>query len=198
MRPTLMLTLTTIALLLGASGTTQAQIKSPGSHARYGVELEPHLVFQWAGHEYWNEDGIGLGVRASIPVIQDGPVRTINNNFAITFGLDWSHVDDCGPWNNDLCSSDEFWIPVAAQWNFFLTDSISLFPELGLAFQHSRVSLDGAIPGCGRNDWCDGEDTDTDIELVLWLGARFGLSDDIALTLRLGTPSLLFGVSFLL
>ena len=39
---------------------------------------------------------------------------------------------------------------------------------------------------------------DTDVELVMWLGVRFQLQDTFALTLRLGTPSLLLGASFYL
>jgi hypothetical protein len=189
------------SLATNAVGSAHAQIKSPGRHAHYDAELEPHLVFQWADDPFWDDDGIGLGFRASIPLIEDGPVKTINNNMAISFGLDWAHFDNCGRWDTDLCGADDFWIPVVVQWNFFLSDVVSLFPELGLGIQHSRWNWDGYNPaGCnridGRNVCSDG--TDTDIELVLWLGARFNVSEDIALTLRLGVPSLLFGVSFML
>jgi hypothetical protein len=45
------------------------------------------------------------------------------------------------------------------------------------------------------NDYDDG-DGDIDIELVLWLGVRFHLARSFALTLRLGTPSILLGASF--
>lgn len=184
------------ALVLTSSA--QAQIKSPGQHPRYSAELEPHLVFQWSNNRWYDDDGIGVGLRASIPVIDNGPIETINNNFAISFGLDWAHFDDCG--NSNFCGSDDFWIPVVMQWNFFLSKVVSLFPELGLGIQYSRYNWEGAIPGGCRNfngnDICD--DSDLDIDLVLWLGARFMVSDSIGLTLRLGTPSLTFGVSFLL
>jgi hypothetical protein len=187
------------ALLLASSAS--AQIKSPRSHPHYGVELEPHLVVQWADEPYWDDTGIGVGLRASIPVIEDGPINSINNSLAIGFGLDWAHFDDCGPWN-DVCDANDFWFPLVVQWNFFLTKSISLFGEFGLAFQYSTLDWDGPIPGnCARINGvniCNNDVDDLDVELVLWLGARFLLSDNIALTLRLGSPSLLFGVSILL
>ena len=189
------------ALVLLANATASAQIKSPHSHPHYGVELEPHLVVQWADEPYWQDTGIGLGLRASIPVIPDGPITTINNSLAVGFGLDWAHFDDCGPYN-DLCDAEDFWIPIVVQWNFYVTKAISLFPELGLAFQYSVLDWDGDIPGdCRRingRDICDNDVDDLDVELVLWFGARFAVSDTIAFTLRLGTPSLLFGVSFFL
>jgi hypothetical protein len=187
--------------LLFIASSASAQIRNPRSHAHYGVELEPHLVVQWADEPYWDDTGIGVGLRASIPVIPDGPINSINNSLAVGFGLDWAHFDGCGRFN-DVCDANDFWIPLVLQWNFYLTRAISLFGEFGLALQYSTLDWDGPIPGnCGRIngvDICNDDVDDLDIELVLWLGARFALGDNVALTIRLGTPSLLFGVSFFL
>ena len=184
-------------VLLGAS-TAQADIRSPQDHPE--VELAPHLVLQWADEPAWDDDGIGLGLHAGIPVISRGPITTINNSFAVAFGLDWSHFDDaCGPWAlnpDDDCSADDFWLPIMAQWNFFFSDVISAFIDLGLAIEYER--WDDVACGGGRNwYWCNDED-DIDVELVLWLGVRFHLARSFALTLQLGTPSLLLGASFFL
>ncbi|HKP56027.1 MAG TPA: hypothetical protein VJV78_04895 [Polyangiales bacterium] len=187
-------------LVLGLWSTSAAaQIRSPGSHPRYGVELEPHLVIQWSNEPYWNDAGIGVGLRASIPLIQQGPVTTINNSLALGFGFDWAHFD-CGPY--DTCDSSDLWFPVVVQWNFFITPAISLFPELGLGIQYSWLDWDGRVPNdCVRiqgTNICDDDVDDVDVHLVFWFGARFQLSKDIALVLRLGIPSLLFGPSFFL
>ncbi len=187
-------------LATSAAHVAHAQIKSPGAHEHYAAELEPHLVYQWSDQPWWNDDGIGVGFRASIPVIQDGPVKTINNNLAISFGLDWAHFGNCGPYNNDICSANDFWVPIVVQWNFFLSDVVSVFPELGLAVQHSSLSWNGPVPGgCQRvNGYnvCVGDSSHTDLQPVLWLGARFTLARSFALTVRLGTPSLLLGAAF--
>jgi hypothetical protein len=181
-------------VLLGSAGSAEAQRRG-ARHPYYGVELEPHLVWQWTGDEWSREDGIGVGLRASIPVIEDGPLISFSNNLAVTFGLDWAHFDDecrtAGRWND--CDEDDFWVPLAVQWNFFITDVISLFPELGLGFRNAVWSNDYF---CDRDDDCD--DSDLEVHLVFYLGARFRVGDRIALTMRLGTPSLLFGVSFFL
>ncbi len=75
--------LTAAALTLAS--TAQAQIGRPGAHERYTAEVEPHLVLQ-----HTDDDGIGLGIRASFPIIDNGPIRTINNSLALGVGLECS------------------------------------------------------------------------------------------------------------
>lgn len=184
--------LTAAALTL--TTTAQAQIDREGAHERYTVELEPHLVLQ-----HTDNDGIGVGLRASFPIIDNGPVTTINNSLALGVGLDWSHwEDDCwGPADGfDGCDGNDFWIPMVVQWNFFFSDLISAFPEIGIGLEYE--SWEGDYRDfCGRFD-CDDDDGDLDVELVLWLGVRFHLAREFALTVRLGTPSILIGASFFL
>lgn len=190
-------------LTLGfCASTARAEIGRPRSHIHYGAELEPHLVVQWDGSPAWGSDGIGVGFRASFPVVQDGPVPSINNSLAIGVGLDWAHFgENCygpGPGRPVYnCAANDFWIPIVVQWNFFFSDLISAFPELGLAIHHTR--WDGNL--CQQNNnfyYCGNNFSDTGVDLVLWLGVRFHLSKAFALTLRLGTPSLLLGASFFL
>ena len=66
-------TQTCVALaLLSAPAMASAQIKQPGAHQRYSVELEPHLVVQWS--ESCASDGFGPGFRATIPFLDNGPI----------------------------------------------------------------------------------------------------------------------------
>jgi hypothetical protein len=189
-----------VAVLMAASA--KAQINRPGAHLRYGAEVDAHLVVQWEDEPIWHDEGLGLGVHVAIPVIDNGPVTTINNSLAVAFGLDWANFGDTcelpGTESDDDCSANDFWLPVVAQWNFYFSKTISAFPELGLAIQHSR--WDSGF--CRRNNGdyvrCEDSGSDTDVELVMWLGVRFHLQDTFALTLRIGTPSLLLGASFYL
>jgi hypothetical protein len=176
-----------------APSTAKAQIDRPGAHLGYTAEVEPHLVLQ-----HTDDDGIGIGLRASFPIIDNGPVKTINNNLALGIGFDWSHWDDECPGGPDFddCDGNDFWIPLVVQWNFFFTDLISAFPELGIGLEYETWDRDYG-PFCRGNDYCD-DDGDIDIELVLWLGVRFHLAREVALTVRLGTPSILIGASFFL
>jgi hypothetical protein len=195
------------AFLIGFATTLSAAarsvVKTPGEHPQYSVELEPHLVFDWAGAPGPHAEGFGAGFRASIPLFHNGPIDTINNNMAITFGFDWSRGSHaCGPWRDaarqgwvEDCHIDSFWFPVALQWNFFLTDIISVFGEPGLAIVHYRWNH---WERCWAPGHCEANGAETRLRPVLWGGARFLVSDRIGITVRLGYPSVTAGVSFLL
>ena len=82
-------------LTLVVAPLASAQIKRPGAHPKYSFELEPHLVLDWGNHDGpGNDEGIGLGLRATIPFLDNGPISKINNNMGIGFGLDWAHNGD--------------------------------------------------------------------------------------------------------
>jgi hypothetical protein len=191
-----------------APAAAQSIIKQPGNHPNYSLEIEPHLVFQWDNRAF-ADDGFGPGVRFNVPFLDNGPIRTINNNMAIGFGLDitfgdnncrwWWNRFDRGDWPDDGedCSVTEVWLPVALQWNFFLTDVISVFGEPGLAIAHRRWSWEWYCEGAGGRI-CDYDDSDTDLELVFWGGGRFMFSDTIGATVRIGTPYVSAGINFLL
>ena len=71
------------------------------------------------------------------------------------------------------------------QWNFWFTPHWSAFGEPGLVL---RI----------RDDDNFHNDDDLDLDIALYVGGRFNFNDQIALTLRLGTPASSFGVSFFL
>jgi hypothetical protein len=175
----------------------ECQIKRPGAHPQYSVELEPHLLIQhdrsWRGRD----EGWGPGIRATIPLVQNGPIPQINNNIGIGFGLDWAMYDDCDDyWALSDCGTDFVWIPVVAQWNFFLTPVISVFGEPGAAFMYRKFHFEGACPNAD-DDECDDSDFDP-FEPVFFAGGRFLFSETIGLVVRLGTPYVSVGATFLM
>ncbi len=195
--------------LLAAPSAAQAQsiIRQPGNHPNYAVEVEPHLAFQWTGH-YGSGDGIGPGVRVNIPFVHNGPIQKINNSMGITFGMDITFSDGGPSWcygryprdlwiNGEDCSVTEFWLPVAMQWNFYLTKVISVFGEPGFAIAHRRWNYDLLCPN-NPNNRCDYDFTDTDVEFVLWGGGRFMFSDTVGATVRIGYPMITAGINILL
>jgi hypothetical protein len=194
------------AAVLLASPAASAQIKQPGAHPDYSVEIEPHFVFQWT-NTVWGEEGFGGGVRFNVPLMDNGPIDKINNNMAIGFGLDYVHFDDiCRHWwgrwwsdprRGDNCSADVFWFPVVLQWNFFLTPIISVFGEPGFAIAHRRFEWEWWCGGAG-GAVCEYDDTDTDLEFVFWAGARFMFSESVGATVRVGTPYISAGINFML
>lgn len=194
----------TVALLVCLTGrVSRAQIKEPGAHPRYSVELEPHLTLQWIDRPVTKE-GFGAGLRASIPIFFNGPVPQINNNMAISFGLDWSHFSfNCQRFGDAAldCSWDTYWIPIVAQWNFFVHPSISVFGEPGFAIVHTVADISGYCDDIPTAPVCAGGTTDSATDLfepVLYAGARFRLTDSFGILVRLGIPHISLGAGFLL
>ncbi len=196
--------LASAVVALPSVASAASVIKQPGAHPKYDFELEPHFVFQW-DNRFGDDDGFGPGVRFNIPFLDNGPISKINNNMAIGVGLDLTFGDnDCGwwwrgrgPWDNRHdCSVTEVWVPVVLQWNFFLTDIISVFGEPGFAFVHRSWDWQWYCDGNG-GPICDFDDSDNDLEFVFWGGARFQFSDAIGATVRVGSPYVSVGINIL-
>jgi hypothetical protein len=197
------------ALCLLLPVTASAQIKSPGAHPAYAVELEPHVIVQWANEPYWSDEGFGLGLRATIPFLDNGPVRTINNNMGIGFGLDVAFFDDCDDewywryWDRSVlpsgwdCSAQDWMLPVVVQWNFFFTPVVSVAAEAGLNISYERISAEGPC-SWEPDGWCEGDDSDVDLEPLFWGGGRFLFGNTVGLMVRLGTPYISLGMSILI
>jgi len=142
-------------------------IKRAGDHPHYAFEAEPHLLLGWRELR----DGPGAGFRATIVIVDNGFVRTINNSVGIGFGFD---VDP-------IRNADRFAVPIVLQWNFWLSTHWSVLGEPGAAIQLGQ-----------------GRDPNWPARPVIYAGGRFHFSDSIALTLRAGYPDIGVGISFLL
>lgn len=195
---------TAFAGVMLVSSDAPAQIE-PLDHPRYVLEIEPHGLLWWrdASHDSWDQgQGWGLGMRVAIPVVERGIVPTVNDSLALGVGVDWGHYSHrC--WQGTLdhggdCSNNEFWIPVVAQWNVFVTRSFSLFAEPGLAIRHSRRSWpDGYCASSNGPVLCDYNDSSTGLGPVFTVGGRVG-NENLSFTFRLGWPYASVGASFFL
>jgi hypothetical protein len=160
-----------VGLILAARSARaeQAIIKQPGEHPHYFLEAEPHVLLGWRDFRELR-DGPGVGIRATIPIVFNGFVSSINNSVGIGFGFD---VDP-------IRKADHFSVPVVMQWNFWLSTHWSVFGEPGAA----------VLFGPGRGE--------RPLVPVLYAGGRLHFSQAVALTLRIGYPDVAVGVSFLL
>jgi hypothetical protein len=190
-------------LATSAARAEESTIKRPGDHPKYSVELEPHLALAFLAPTA-GSNGFGFGGRATIPIVENGFVKTINNSVGIGFGVDWLRYNDCffanGRGFTGGCSNlNSFYFPVVMQWNFFLSTHWSVFGEPGLAIHHrdwgsGLTCVDGAgrpIADCGAGP------NRTDIDpFIFFFGGRYHFSDGASLTLRIGWPYASLGVSF--
>jgi len=191
------------ALLAGPAQAEQSIIKRPGDHPRYSVELEPHLALAFLSPTA-GSNGVGIGGRATIPLLDNGFITSINNSVGIGFGLDWLHYNGCYYYNGRNyaggCDNlNSFYFPVVMQWNFFLSTHWSVFAEPGLAIHHRSWGSDLACyDGAGRALPCAGSGPNrTDVDpFILFVGGRYHFSASTSLTMRIGWPYASIGVSF--
>jgi len=145
----LVLVVCALGLVWTSPASAENLIKQPGQHNKYSWELEPHLYVRYGG--FWGHShggaGVGPGIRASIPFMHNGPIKTINNNIGITFGVDVPFF-----FNNSVA----FDVPVAFQWNFYFTKIISVIGEAGLLSSiwtgqgHTHFHAFPIVQGAGR------------------------------------------------
>ncbi len=162
---------------LASVASAQSTISSPGAHPDYTIEVEPHFVLAPWGPVSWggNRAGFGPGVRLSIPATQNGFVPSINDSVAVSFGLDWLFYGT-DYWGDTIY---QFIIPVAMQWNFWLSPAWSVFGEPGLAV------------------FASGNPDDAGVVPVFEIGARWLMGGDVAMDFRIGYPTFSIGISFL-
>lgn len=151
-----------------AEARAESVIKNPGDHPDYSFEAEPHGLIGFSGPLHGKHGALGAGFRGTVVLVDNGFIETINNSVGITFGADF------------FFGRSALFLPVAMQWNFWLTTRWSVFgePGLGLAAHHDhKVSL---------------------LHPVLMAGGRFHFNDKVSLTMRIGYPAFSIGASFFL
>lgn len=161
--------------ILAFSGTVAAPaqadesiIKNPGDHPDYTFEAEPHGLIGFGGPFRGGQLELGAGFRGTVVIVQNGFVKTINNSVGITFGGDL------------FFRSTTVLVPVAMQWNFWLSTHWSVFAEPGASFALNHAP-----------------DRDL-LGPILMLGGRYHFNDKVSLTMRVGFPAFSIGASFFL
>ena len=143
-------------------------IKNPGDHPDYRFDAEPHGLIGFGGPFRGGRGELGAGFRGTVIIVDNGFVKSINNSVGITFGGDV------------FFGRGTLMLPVAMQWNFWLSTHWSVFGEPGLVFAANRDPGRALLhPG-------------------FWVGGRYHFNDKISLTMRLGYPAFSIGASFFL
>jgi hypothetical protein len=160
-----------VAALMAAPSAAQADesiIKNPGDHPDYRFEAEPHGLLGYGGPFDRGRADFGLGFRGTVILMDNGFIKTINNSVGISFGGDifFRHTT--------------FFLPVALQWNFWLSTHWSVFGEPGIGFAANAPRGVGVV------------------HPIFMIGGRYHFNDKISLTMRLGYPAFTIGASFFL
>ena len=120
------------------SGNEQSIISHPGEHPDYRLELEPHGLLAFGGPFNAWHGNLGAGLRATIPLVANGPLPAVNNNVGIGFGADFF-----------VFNGGALFVPIVGQWNFFLLSHFSLFGEAGLGLTFGGLHYVDPIFGVG-------------------------------------------------
>ena len=182
--------------LVAPAAQADSTIRTPGDHPHYAIEVEPHGLLGFFGP--WGSGlGFGAGLRLSIPVMQNGFIPKINNSVAITFGGDFMHYDSgCYYLNYGCNGSNALYFPVALQWNFFVAQKWSVMGEVGAApYYDFYTDYCGTLP-LSQQPYCS-TPSHFSVAPVFNAGARYHFSEHVALTMRVGYPSISVGVSFM-
>ncbi len=114
------------SLLLGYAATASAQHRGAADNKIHTVRIDLHVDLGW----WW---AFGSGARVDIPIVPDGFLDSIEDEFALSVGLEAGFVR----WNDHRCGNYgcfndwSIWPHVVAQWNLYVADKWSIFPELG-------------------------------------------------------------------
>jgi hypothetical protein len=160
-----------VTCVIAAPRTAHAEesiIKRPGDHPRYFFEAEPHGLVGFAG-PFKEKGHIGAGFRGTIVIVNNGFISSINNSVGITFGADL------------FVGQETLFVPVAMQWNFWLSTHWSVFGEPGVGFALKQLEAKKDV-----------------VHPIIMAGGRYHFSENVALTMRVGYPSFSIGVSFFL
>jgi hypothetical protein len=125
---------------------------------------------------------LGVGARLDLTLLPHGLIEGVNDEIALSPGLDTFFVQ---AYHNQYYGGGFYWVPsVVVQWNFYLGDRWSIFPEAGLALYVGDANY---LPrGYGVYAAAD-----------LGLGARYHFTERNALLMRISTPAgLQLGVTF--
>jgi hypothetical protein len=153
---------TSSASLLGGQRLAMGQFDSPsmGPNRFANIRFEAHLGFGWYG-------AVGVGGRFEFPIVRAGLLQNVDDELALSIGAEVFYF---------YGRSFGFGVTplIALQWNFFISNAVSLFPELGLAF----------IFGPSRDAYWG-----TFIAPYLGFGIRFHFTDRNAVLIRGSWPA---------
>lgn len=188
-----------LPLLLAAAVVTALSVLAPASSAeaqrRSSVDIRrpftgqrPFQLDVHGGFTWWGV-GFASGARFGIPIVNNGFVSSINDAVYINFGLDfyWTRWRCRGVRCEDWEYGGGLGVPVTLHWEFYFHDDWSAFVELGAQlFLHPGFWNSGVFDAYDAGYWFVGA-----------IGGRFHVNENVALTLRIGTPYASFGLTFM-
>ena len=196
--------LATFAMVVGSAATGQRteHHQEPGDHPDYKVEIEPHLDLRLGEPLLRLERVRRRLARFAIPIVQNGFVPSINNSVAISFGARLPALQRLllrrGVFDRQRLRlrRELLDLPRRDAVELLAHAALERLRRAGPLHLPRRLRRHSAATTRGSGTAC--EPVATGVDFAAYAGGRFHFNDTVALTLRLGYPTLSFGVSFLL
>ncbi len=176
--------LTRLAFLsvVAASSLALAQEGEGGGGMRrsgYLLDASPQqrdmrlAIFGVLPYGYFGYGGFPVGVGATfyIPLVKDGFIPPLNDEFGIDFGADAFIFFGYG------VAPIAFWVPVSVLWTFHFTDKLALYAKAGVALRIWPGFVNAVFP-----------------DFTTAVGLNFMLSKGFGLRAEAGYPGIKLGI----
>jgi len=170
---------------LATPAPVAAQREGPGSLKDPGPHTRPMMISLFTGIPwgYYSSYGFpfSIGGRFLLPIVPDGFIPSVNDEFALEFGLDFNFVfisNDYGYWDESTIFGVMF--PIEAMYDFHFTPMFDAYVKAGLQF------------GADFSDYLHDGFWVTAISVV---GMRLWFSDSLAFRAEAGWPWIKAGIA---
>ncbi|MDP1821741.1 MAG: hypothetical protein Q8L48_00795 [Archangium sp.] len=153
----------------GGSGMRRSGFLLDASSHERPMLLGIHAILPY-GH-YYGGFGIGAGASFYIPLVKDGFIPPVNDEFGIDFGADATIFFYYAPFS--------LTIPVCALWTFHITDKFAAYAKVGIALKIHPGWISPVFP-----DW------------VSVVGINYMFSSSFGLRAEAGYPGFKAGILF--
>jgi hypothetical protein len=164
--------------------TTAPSSGEPDSIKDSSPHLRPQMISVFTGFQFGHFAGFGfpmmLGGRYYIPIVPDGFLPSVNDEFALEFGLDLNFTFLSDIYADSVLFG--FGVPAEAVWDFHFSPKFDAYGKVGFVFGSAFNSGYGGF-------WWD---------FRTHVGIRLKLNDVMYFRAEVGYPTIMAGLGFAL
>jgi hypothetical protein len=165
------------------TSTTTPATEQPGGIKDSSPQSRPMMISAFTGLHYGHFSGYGfpmlIGGRFSIPIVPDGFIPSLNDEFGLEFGMDFDITFLSSAYNDSVLFG--FGIPADAMWDFHITPKFDAYAKIGVVI--------GSVFNSGYGFWWTFRSA---------VGLRLKLNDVMYFRAEVGYPAIMAGLGFAL
>lgn len=162
--------------------TTSSPAGEPDSLKDASLKLRPQMISVFTGFQFGHFAGYGfpmvIGGRYYIPIVPNGFIPSLNDEFGLEFGLDFNFTFLADRYADSVLFG--FGIPAEAMWDFHFSPKFDAYAKVGFVFGSAFNSGYGGF-------WWDFRTA---------VGLRLKLNDAMYFRAEVGYPTIIAGLGF--